>query len=131
MKTIATTRPEVASREEGITAREERLTEQKESVLEPRHYLNFLAWLIPGALLAFLPKCPMCLAAYVAVATGIGISLPTATYVRATLLVLCASSLLYVLVRRLRPLPSSKRLSQERELIFSESKPKTLSYENY
>ncbi|HEY5743488.1 MAG TPA: hypothetical protein VIS99_13205 [Terrimicrobiaceae bacterium] len=100
MKTIATTRPEVVSREEGITARAERLTEQKESGLQPPH-VNFLAWLIPSALLAFLPKCPMCLAAYVAVATGIGISLPTATYVRATLLVLCIASLLYVLVRRL------------------------------
>ncbi len=59
-------------------------------------------WIVPSAALALLPKCPVCVAAYVALATGIGISLPTATYVRATLLALCVASLIFVSAKRLR-----------------------------
>ena len=62
------------------------------------------SWIVSGATLALIPKCPVCVAAYVAVATGIGISLPAATYLRATLAVLCVASLLFLVARRLRSL---------------------------
>jgi hypothetical protein len=61
-------------------------------------------WIIPGATLALIPKCPACVAAYVVLATGIGISLPTATYLRAALVVACVASLIYIAARRLRSL---------------------------
>ena len=61
-------------------------------------------WVVPSATLALLPKCPACVAAYVVLATGIGISLPTATYLRAILVVLCLASLVFITARQLRSL---------------------------
>jgi hypothetical protein len=61
-------------------------------------------WIVPTAALALLPKCPACVAAYVALATGIGISLPAAAHLRAMLVVLCAASLVFITARRLRSL---------------------------
>jgi len=68
-------------------------------------------WIFPSAALALLPKCPACVAAYVALATGIGISLPTATYLRAMLVVFCAAALVFIIARRLQRL-FVRRVSQ-------------------
>jgi hypothetical protein len=59
-------------------------------------------WLLPGATLVLLPKCPACVAAYVALATGIGISLPTAGWLRAAIIVCSITWLAVVSVRCLR-----------------------------
>ena len=63
--------------------------------------LNVVKWATPGLILALLPKCPLCIAAYIAIGTGIGISVSTAAYLRLGLLTVCVGSLLVLVMRLL------------------------------
>lgn len=69
-------------------------------------------WLLPTATLAIIPKCPACVAGYVALATGIGITLPTASYLRGSLILLCVASLAFLVIRRLRRLNAARAASR-------------------
>jgi hypothetical protein len=56
-----------------------------------------LGWILPSAVLVMVPKCPACLAAHVTLWTGLGLSLSTATYLRWALLIVCISTLLFLI----------------------------------
>ncbi|HEY1108690.1 MAG TPA: hypothetical protein VGE76_08665 [Opitutaceae bacterium] len=58
-------------------------------------------WLGPGALLLLMPKCPACLAGYVALWTGVGLSFSVAEHLRTGLIVACVALLGYAAVRTL------------------------------
>ena len=57
-------------------------------------------WIVPGALLALMPKCPMCLVAYVALCSGLTMSCSSAHILMRTLTALCLGTLALCVVRR-------------------------------
>jgi hypothetical protein len=61
-------------------------------------------WLGPTTLLVLMPKCPACLAAYIALGTGIGISMRFAAGMRWMLLGISIAILAYLVIPRLRNL---------------------------
>ena len=71
---------------------------------------------LPSALLALMPKCPMCLAAYVAIGTGFTMSCSSAHLLMRVLTLLCIGTLAFFLakriIRHLRYTPSSTFKSQ-------------------
>ena len=56
---------------------------------------------MPSAILVLMPKCPACVVAYIAIATGAGISVSMAAHLRVMVLALCVVTLMYVAARTL------------------------------
>jgi hypothetical protein len=71
----------------------------------PRVAQRRFAWAkcsLPTLILALLPKCPACLAAYVALGTGISLSVAAASVLRTTVIGICVATLVWVFASALR-----------------------------
>ena len=60
-----------------------------------------LSWLFPSLVLALMPKCPACVAAYVGLGTGIGLSFSTAATLQKGLILGSVAALGFLTVRLL------------------------------
>ena len=58
-------------------------------------------WVLPGAVMVLMPKCPACVVAYVAIVTGAGISVSAAAHLRVLVLVVCVATLVCMVVKPL------------------------------
>ena len=54
---------------------------------------------LPGVLLVLLPKCPVCLAAWIAIATGASIPVAAAARLNTIVVILCVISIAATVVR--------------------------------
>lgn len=73
----------------------------------PRRIATLFQWALPVTTLVLIPKCPACMAAYVLLVTGAGISLPTASGMRWALMVPGIAALACLLRRAARPASTS------------------------
>jgi len=83
----------------GVTVATVTTDRRQHSVTVVRWCLTLGGWLVLSALLVLVPKCPACLAAYMLMGTGIGLSLSTARTVQMLLMFLCIASLAYLTAR--------------------------------
>jgi hypothetical protein len=67
-----------------------------------RRIATFTQWAIPLTTLAFVPKCPGCVAGYVLLLTGIGVSFNTAAAMRWCLIAISVAALAYLAFRAAR-----------------------------
>jgi hypothetical protein len=77
-----------------------------------RRGAEIAGWIIPSATLVLLPKCPVCVAMYVALLSGVGISVASASILRTSLLILCVTALLFLALKRLCCLATYKKRSR-------------------
>jgi Ca2+/Na+ antiporter len=61
----------------------------KSGCCHTRRIRSTAGWLVPAAILALLPKCPLCFVAYFAMLTGFGLSVAVAAHIRMLLAVTC------------------------------------------
>ena len=74
-----------------------------------RRGAELAGWIASGVTLVVLPKCPACLAAYLALFSGVRVSIGAAANLRTSLLILCASGLVCLTLYRVFRLISARR----------------------
>jgi hypothetical protein len=57
---------------------------------------------VPASVLALIPKCPVCVAAYVAIGTGVAIPVSAASLLRTGTIAACVAALALLAARSIR-----------------------------
>ncbi len=83
-----------------------------------RRCLDIAEWMVPGAVLALIPKCPLCLLAYLGIAGGMGLSMSMWMQVRTAVVILCAASLLYLAARSAHRMGRAKAVDRTESKIY-------------
>ena len=65
-----------------------------------RRFTGAAASILPGALLVFVPKCPLCVAGWLTALTGVGFSAADASRARATLVLFWIAAVVLVAARK-------------------------------
>ena len=73
------------------------------------------AWALPSFALALVPKCPLCIAAYLTIGGGLSVSLTTVTQLRTLLMWFCWSVLMLLAVRMSIRFMHRMRIAREHE----------------
>lgn len=74
-------------------------------------------WAIPLTTLALIPKCPACIAGYVLLFTGLGLSLPAANVVRITIIALCAVAIVLLITKSILSMGQRAVFGQQSRVI--------------
>ena len=74
----------------------------EKTITRGKEWARIFNWILPGMVLTLLPKCPFCIAAYVALITGFGISVSVASYLQIILIIACCSALKYLTLSSIR-----------------------------
>jgi hypothetical protein len=77
-----------------------------------RRGVGIAEWIIPSATLILMPKCPVCVAMYLALFAGAGISVTSASNLRTALLILCVTALVCLAVKHFGRLVFQKKRSR-------------------
>lgn len=77
---------------------------------------RFFGWGLPGLGLFFIPKCPLCVAAYISMATGLGLNFSQASWIRAGMIIFCSASAIFFLMSIAKAYRVSKRKFTHQEI---------------
>ena len=67
-----------------------------------RRFATLLQWALPVTTLTLMPKCPGCVAGYVLLLTGLGVSVTAASAMRWSLIAISIAALAYLAFRTAR-----------------------------
>lgn len=74
---------------------------QQQTKSNSHKLMQAIAFVVPSALLVLIPKCPMCLAAYLAIMTGIELSVSGASHLQLALTTICLGTICLTIVAHL------------------------------